>query len=123
MFAAGNYKVKFESRDLERIHDYLATHSGHTNYQLTASLEKLPGQGTAVLSWRKAAVSLICLEASDHRTLYLFITNRENLPNGPDTSSPQFAEVERLASASWTEGDKTYILMIKGDRAALQGYF
>lgn len=120
---SGKYKISFKTTDLEKIRAYLAKNRGHVNYLIPPRLEQLPGQGTAVLTWRKSTVSLICLESPAKQTLYLFITNRTDVPDAPADTAPQFAQLDRLASATWSQDDKVYLLMIQGDGASLQDYF
>jgi hypothetical protein len=120
---SANYKISFRSRDLEKIREFLTKNQGHSDYELTLPLQKLPGEGTAVLKWRGLTTSLICLDAGRKNLLFLFITDRANLVNGPVNSTPEFAQLDHLACAGWTQADKTYLLLMEGDRASLQPYF
>jgi hypothetical protein len=120
---SANYKMSFRSRDQEKIREFLTKNKGHTDYELTLPMQKLPGEGTAVLKWRGITTSLICLDSGRKTMLFLFITDRTNLPDAPVDAAPQFDQLDNLAGASWTQGDKTYLLLTEGDRTSLQAYF
>jgi hypothetical protein len=40
----------------------------------------------------------------------LFVMDRAGLPDLPDTSAPQYAKAGDLMTATWSEGDKIYLL-------------
>ena len=42
---------------------------------IVAELEKLPGEGCAILRWNDRPVSLICFDAGNDRDLFLFVIN------------------------------------------------
>jgi hypothetical protein len=120
---SGNYKMSFRSRDLEKIREFLAKNKGHMDYELTPPLQKLPGEGTAVLHWRGITTSLVCLDVGRKTMLYLFITDRSNLPDAPANTTPEFVQLDKLACASWAQGAKTYLLLTEGDHTSLRTYF
>jgi hypothetical protein len=120
---SANYKMSFRSHDLEEIREFLARNNGHTDYELMLPLQKLSGEGSAVLTWRGINTSLICLDSGRKTMLYLFITDQANLPDAPINTAPQFVQLGNLASASWTQGNKTYLLLAEGDRTLLETYF
>lgn len=94
---------------------YLTQKQGHADYVLSQPLQKLPGIGCAILPWRSKKVSLICLDAGERRDLYVFVISRADLPDPPPLDQPQFSKIGRLMSASWSHGDKTYILAGPGN--------
>jgi hypothetical protein len=121
-------KMDLETSDLGKIRQYLAAHQAPGDYQLPAQLEKTSGTGCAVLQWRGKSVSMICFNsgATGNPTqpdLFLFVINRSNVPNPPPAGSPQFGQSSRLATATWSSGDKTYLLAGMGDEAFLRRYF
>jgi hypothetical protein len=40
----------------------------------------------------------------------------------PAGASPQFSKINRLTTATWTQGDKLYLLGTEGDEQALKKY-
>jgi hypothetical protein len=120
--ALRNYRMDLVTNDLVQIRSYLLKNQTHGEYQLTRELEKLPGEGCAILSWNGRRVSMVCFDAGDQRDLYLFVINRADLRDPPPTPAPQFKKVNKLMTASWSAGDKTYVLAGPGDQEFLRRY-
>ena len=121
---AHEYDMEFKTKDLKQIRKYLAQHQAISDYTLTASLEKISGEGCAIIKWRDRKVSLVCLEAGsgEENDLFLFVIDRHALPDAPDSADPQFSNVGQLATAAWTKDDKLYILAKRGDQESLRKY-
>jgi hypothetical protein len=54
--------------------------------------------------------------------LWLFVVDRASVRGVPAGDSPQFSQVNRLITATWTQGDKLYLLGTEGDERAIQQY-
>jgi len=54
--------------------------------------------------------------------LWLFVVDRAAVKNAPPAGARQFVQISRLGMMTWTEGDKLYVLGIKGGEQALQPY-
>ena len=52
---------------------------------------------------------MVCFDRGDRQMLYLFVMNRSAVQD-PPSASPVVAKVSKLITASWTQGDKTYVL-------------
>jgi len=111
---SGEYKMMLETNDLGAIRQFLGKNHGAVDYVLTKEMEKLPAEGCALITWRGQRVSLVCLDRGHDDDLFLFIVDRSALPDSPRSPSAQFARVNNMVTASWTLGDKTYVLASKG---------
>jgi len=120
--AQRGYVMEITTTDLAQIRRYLATQGAHADYVLPAPLEKLPGDGGAVLRWNNKTVSMVCFDLGNHNDLYLFVASRADLPDAPSTSQPQFTKIGKLTAASWSTGDRTYVLAGPGDEQFVRGY-
>jgi hypothetical protein len=120
--AMRTYTMNLVTNDLTQIRQYLAQHDGHADFVLTKALERLPGDGCAIIRWHNRKVSLVCFDLGDKNDLYLFIINRADLPGAPASAEPQFMTVSKLMTASWTTADKTYVLAGPGDEEALRKF-
>jgi hypothetical protein len=120
--ALRDYRMNMVTNDLSQIREYLARHQAHGDYVLAKGLEKLPGQGCAILNWHGQRVSLICFDSSK-ADLFLFIINRSALPDGPSSTQPRFKKVNKLMTATWSLGDKTYLLAGPDDEPFLKKHF
>jgi hypothetical protein len=116
--AMSNYGMPFMTNDLSAIRSYLATNHAHGDYVLPPALAKLPGQGCVILPWHERTVSLICLDGGASRDIFLFVINRNDLSDPP--RSRELAKIGNLATASWSDVDKTYILATKGNEEFLK---
>ena len=81
-----------------------------------------------VEDWRGAKVSLICfrtgkpLEPGAASDLWLFVVDRASVKNAPAGATPRFAKVNRLITATWTQGNKVYFLGTEGDEKTIRQY-
>ena len=116
-------KMDLETNDMAAIQTFLAS-KGHGNYSLPPQLlAHVTGTGCAILPWHGQRVSMVCMNSGKNGVpktpdLFLFIIDRSALESPPE-SSPQKVVVNGLASASWSSGDRTYVLLASGDASSL----
>ena len=120
--AQRGYTMEITTTNLDEIRRYLAAHEARADYVLPAALEKLPGDGGAVLRWQNKKVAMVCFDSGNHNELYLFVVPRSDLPDAPVMVEPQFSRIGKLTAASWSAGDKTYVLAGNGDEQFLRKY-
>ena len=119
---SGKYQMMLETNDLNVIRQFLDKNHGAANYILTKEMEKLPAEGCALIKWHGWWVSLVCLDRGHDDDLFLFIVDRAVLPDPPPSQSAQFARVNNMTTASWTVGDKTYVLASKASEEDLRKF-
>jgi hypothetical protein len=120
------YVMTLISTNLDAIHSYLLAKQC-PDYQLTKPLAKLDGLGCADLQWHDRRVSMVCLKDKQGKDgkpadLYLFAMEKANFRNAPLPGEMKFEKIHRLMTASWTQGDKLYILAGPGEEADLKRY-
>src|SRR5207245_10585612 len=71
--AQRGYVMDITTTNLGEIRQYLSTQGAHADYVLPAPLEKLPGDGGAVLRWHNKTVSMVCFDLGNHNDLFLFV--------------------------------------------------
>jgi hypothetical protein len=126
--ALGGYPMDVMTNDLAPVRAYLATKQAPANFTMPAPLQHARLIGCAARVWQGANVSLVCfrtgrpLAHGDSNDLWLFVTDRSAVKNAPDSTTPQFAKVNRLMTATWAEGDKLYFLAVEGEEADLKSY-
>ncbi len=113
--------------DLGQIRQYLARNGPHGDYVLPKPLEKTAGSGCAIFPWHGRSVAMVCFNSRKDATpkgpdLFLFIVDRSAVAQAPTANSPQFAQIKSLATASWSSGDKTYLLAGLGNEKFLKQY-
>jgi hypothetical protein len=126
--ALRGYSMDFESGDLTQIRTYLAQQKAPVDYSLPNGLQKISATGCAIENWQGAKVAMICfhtgrpLPPGEKNDLWLFVVDRASVKNSPRDSSPQFTKVNKLITATWTEGDKLYLLGTAGNEQTIQRY-
>ncbi len=118
--AMRDYTMNLVTNDLAQIRQYLAQHDGPADFVLTKAMERLPGDGCAIIRWHNRNVSLVCFDLGNKNDLYLFIINRADLTGAPASAEPQFFKVSKLMTASWTAAGKTYVLAGSGTEETLR---
>ena len=112
-----DYRMDMVTTNLDEIRQFLATAQYEADYILPESLAKLPGSGCAKLTWQGKKVSMICFDAGAKQDLYLFVIAQAELKNPPPPGTPQFKQVNKIITASWSAGGKTYVLAAKGEES------
>ncbi len=121
--ALREYRMDLSTNSLPEIRRYLATHRGHGDFSMPAGLRTMPQLGCRVFTWHNHPVSLICFEKPDQELVWLFVTQRGELDGAPPGEEPVFVPVGALATASWSNGNETYLVATKGDLNLVRGYF
>ena len=122
-------KMDLETNDLQALRQNLSEH-GQTNLVFTPALNKTAGTGCATLDWYDKPVAMICFNSGRNGRpkspdLFLFIADKSSVQN-PPSGTPVIARahgMKNLISASWSSGNKVYVLGALGDEAFLKEYF
>ncbi len=106
---AGDPHLDLESSDLGRIRQWLARTNAASDFTLPAALGELRPHGARVFESDGRKVSLICL-ADGARHLHLFVLDRPNFSDLPSDGVPDFEKCGAWKTASWRQGNQTYVL-------------
>jgi uncharacterized membrane protein YbaN (DUF454 family) len=126
--ALRGYAMDLETNDAAPIRAYLAQNNAPSDFILPAPLQQIGLAGCAVENWQAAKVSMICfhtgksLPAGESSDLWLFVVDRVAVKNVSAGATPQFAKVNQLVTAVWTQGDKLYLLGTRGDEELLRKF-
>jgi hypothetical protein len=126
--ALTGYAMDLTTNSLQPVRSYFAQRRAPADYELPVGLQKAALIGCAVEKWHGANVSLVCfrtgkpLPPGASSDLWLFVVDRSSLPQAPPPGAPELANVNRLITATWTAGDKVYLLCMVGDKTALRAY-
>jgi uncharacterized membrane protein YbaN (DUF454 family) len=115
--AVKTYSMDVETNDVAQIRAYLAGKQAHADYVPPAHLdEKTSAVGCAALSWQGKPVAMICyktglpLADGTKSDMFLFVVDAKDVPNSPRESTPEFAKVSVLSTATWSQNGKLYLL-------------
>lgn len=113
----------FISTNQAAIRDWFQTQSVSTNYALPPKLESLGAEGGGVLTWQNHKVSMLCLSNSAiGKEVWVFITDLANVPRSPAPGKPTVVPTGNFTTASWTSGDKLYLVTGAGGEAVMRDY-
>jgi hypothetical protein len=127
--ALRDYSMDLETNDAVKIRAYLAQQGAAENYELPAGLQKAAAAGCAIQHWQRAKVALLCfrtgqpLPPGGKSDLWLFVVDRAAVKGAPADSEPHFAKVNKLMTATWTQGTKLYLLGAAEDERTLRSWF
>lgn len=126
--ALRGYAMDLTTDNSEQIRAYLVHNNAPADFVLPAALKQAVLAGCAVESWQRVKVSMICfrtgrpLAPGGQGDLWLFVVDRTSVKGAPAGNSPQFSKVNRLITATWTQGDKLYLLGTEGDEQTIKLY-
>ena len=126
--ALRGYAMDLATNDPVQIRTYLAENHAPADFIWPETLKQANLAGCAVEGWQGAKVSMICFRTGNASVtdgqsgLWLFVVDRASVRGSPTGTSPQFSKVNRLATATWTQGDKLYLIATEGDELALKKY-
>lgn len=120
-FAERAYSMDTNTSNLDLIRSYLAQNKSIADYVLPENLQKnAKATGCVATTWRGKDVSMICFQSGrplprpDQSDLWLFISDRTIAEDAPKGSDAKIEKANGLATASWTVGNRTYVLAMAG---------
>jgi len=118
-------KMDLETNNMAAIQTFLASKGAQGNYSLPPQLlAHVTGTGCAILPWHGKQVAMVCMNSGKNGApmtpdLFLFIIDRSAVENPPESSPQKIVVNGGLASASWSSGDSTYVLLASGDASSV----
>ena len=118
--ALTGYAMDLETNDLTQVRSYLARQDAPADYTLPPGLQKTALTGCAVQKSAGRKVTMVCFRTGRPvapgatSDLWLFVVDRAALANPPNSRQPALAKVNRLITATWTDGNKVYLLGVAG---------
>lgn len=115
--------LDYESRDPDKLRDYLIREQAPSEMQIPAGLREMPGMGCRILSFRGHRVALTCFLRKNGQLLHLIVVDKNAMAAFEGTrEKPQEKPEGQWATAAWTEGNLTYVAAVKGDAELLRNY-
>jgi len=126
--ALRGYGMDVITNDPGQIRNYLAQNHAPADYVLPASLQKAAVAGCAIENWQGKTISMLCfrtgqpLAGGQQSDLWLFVTDQASVADAPAGATPQFTQISRLATASWNQNGKIYMLGTTADESVLRKF-
>jgi hypothetical protein len=127
--ALGAYSLDVQTNDMAVIDAYLAGHYAPVGSTLPAKLKTAEPVGCAVIDCHGLPVTMLCFKSGEPldvgrvANLWLFVANENDVVHAPQSESRTIAQEEIMATATWSQNGKLYVLGVIGDQNALQKYF
>jgi hypothetical protein len=99
---------------------YFKSKDRPTDFSLSDSLKQLPAEGGSAITWNNHPVEMLCLKGNAGN-LWVFVMDKKVVPDAPG-SKTQFRKIGNLMTASWSNGDKVYLLAGAGTDEDLKKY-
>jgi hypothetical protein len=116
------YGMDITSSDMDLLRQLFARRGAPADYELPRGMSQLRLIGGVGLTWRTNPVAMVCYKRPDNKDVWLFVMNRSALKD-PPPEMPNVDKVHLLMTASWTRGDKAYILAGPEEQDFLGRYF
>ena len=112
------YTMTIHTNHMGAIRRHLDEAQAPSDYVLAGNLARLPAIGAGVLSWKDKHVSMVCFQSPQQGTLFLFVVEAASVPGSPPQRD--YSVVNTMATVSWTEDGKTYVLASHGSLEGLR---
>ncbi|HEU0008430.1 MAG TPA: hypothetical protein VFT34_01295 [Verrucomicrobiae bacterium] len=106
---AGDPHLDLETDDLSKVRAWLAGQGAATNFTLPAALAGARVHGARVFEYDGHMISQVCL-AEGPRHLHLYVLDRPPFSDLPPVGAPDFEKCGGWKTASWRQGNTTYVL-------------
>jgi hypothetical protein len=114
----GRIRLERMSQDPQTLRNWLAQRGAPSNFVLPPGLKGVPSFGCESFDLGGTKVSLICFELGNNQVAHLFVVDKSALKDASQESQPEFREDHGIAFATWTSGDKSYVLT--GDNVSME---
>lgn len=104
-----SYHMDVETNDVAEVRGFMARAGSPADFEIPNGLASLELAGGGRLQWRGHPVSLVCFDRGDREMLFLFVLRRNAVADAPP-ATPTPAQVNKLATLSWSGGDNVYLL-------------
>lgn len=115
------YAMDVVTTNAVEVRQFLSNHQAPADYVLPLSLARVPMSGAGLLKWQGQPVSMVCFNGGRQGTLFLFVADAPSgMAGAPE--QPHFTRVNSLATVSWTNQGKIYLLAAHGSEESLKKY-
>lgn len=114
--ALREYRMDIVTNDMGSLRRFVQARGAPADYELHPGLQKLQVTGGAALTWRNHPVSMVCFDRGNRSMVFLFVMRKSAVKDppphlSPPSELPNVAPVSDMLTASWTEGDNSYLLL------------
>jgi hypothetical protein len=118
-FTPAKFHLSLVTNQTDAIQVWLRTSGAPQLGKLPSRLASLNKVGCRTVSSKGQTVGLVCFNTGDGEFVHLLIAPRQ--PEA--TTEPTFAQVNNLPTATWSDEDRTYILLSTDPKSKLDRFF
>ena len=115
------YPMEITTNDMQPIRAHLAERGAPADYTVPNGLATTALTGAGVLSWQGEPVSMVCFDRGNKDMVFMLVFYKKQFRQ-PPPPLPQLELVKQLATASWSSGNKVYLLVASGNLDSLRPY-
>jgi hypothetical protein len=122
-YVAGLTELDHKDHEVKSLCQWLAENNGHCNLNIPATLRGMISVGCRVADWNGRKFSLICFRAPTgdlQPVVHLLVFDSNELPELPSVAAPRVTQRGVWAIASWTDGERSYIVARVGDEESVR---
>jgi hypothetical protein len=112
-------RLDLETENLADARRWLADTHHLQDVQFPARLQRFPTIGCRTIDWHGRSLALVCFVV-DGEIVHFIVIPRSSIPDGPQSSEPQFARVDGTTTVAWSRGDLTYLVLSKASEKFLR---
>lgn len=106
----GKIALEKMSSDPQMLRKWLADRGAPSDFVLPPGLSGVPSFGCQSFDMGGTKVSLICFDLGNNQVAHLFVVDKSALIDASHSSEPQLYDDHGLAFATWTSGNRSYVL-------------
>lgn len=111
-------KLDLATDRLSEVRDWLSRQHPAVRAKIPPGMERFPSIGCRTVDWQGRKLALVCFMV-EGQVVHLFVMPRTAFPDAGLSSTPWFAKVRQLNTASWSSEDNLYLVVTSGDGAIL----
>ena len=119
----GHADLDHVARQISDLKGWLATAGAPAPSRVPRGLESLASFGCKTLDWNDRKVSILCFSLNASQEVHLVMVRNTGLATSPPQGQPEFAEKDGWTTASWSEGQDSFMLALRGSREQLAAVF
>lgn len=111
-----------QSHNADKLLAWLRANHAPAAQVLPHNLDKLQSIGCKTFSWNEMRISVICFVRPDGGLIHLITMNTSTESDREFNPQPRVVHEGRWATATWREGEMTYMLALEGSPDQLRAY-